>query len=141
MESSGAIRPNCRKISRIFGRNLAEYWGKILLKVTSHLWRRPVRLIARGRCLVDICMQRSSKRGSGCDTPNEANRFPRSADGSFKASKGFPTPVTSSLRPPKPPRTEARQYSWRNSTRKEECMYICTLKPLKTRKEKRRIKV
>ena len=71
---------------------------------------------------------------------NEADRFPRSADGSFKASKGFPTPVTSPLRPPKPPRTEVRQYSWRNSTRKEVCMYIRMLKPLKTRKEKEELK-
>ena len=75
-----------------------------------------------------------------CDAPNEADRFPRSADGSFKASKGFPTPVTSPLRPPKPPRTEVRQYSWRNSTRKEVCMYIRMLKPLKTRKEKEELK-
>ena len=70
-----------------------------------------------------------------CDAPNEADKFPRSADGSFEASKGFPTPVTSPLRPPKPPRTEVRQYSWRNSTRKEVCMHIRILKPLKTKKE------
>ena len=71
-----------------------------------------------------------------CDTPNEADIFPRSADGSCKASEGFPTPVTSPLRPPKPPRTEVRQYSWRNSTRKEVCMHIRTLKPFKSRMEK-----
>ena len=66
--------------------------------------------------------------------------FLRSADGSYEAFKGFPTPVTSPLRPPKPPRTEVRQYSWRNSTRKEVCMYIRMLKPLKTRKEKEELK-
>ena len=84
-----------------------------------------------------------SKLKSGntvCDAPNEADRFPRSADGSFKASEGFPTPVTSPLRPPKPPRTEVRQYSWRTFARKEVCMHICTLKPLKTRKEKEELK-
>ena len=75
-----------------------------------------------------------------CDAPNEADRFPRSADGSFEASEGFPTPVTSPLRPPKPPRTEVRQYSWRNSTRKEVCMYIRMLKPLEIRKEKEELK-
>ena len=40
-----------------------------------------------GGVLVDLCMKRSGKRGSGCDAPNEADRFPRSADGSFKASE------------------------------------------------------
>ena len=75
-----------------------------------------------------------------CDAPNEADRFPKSADGSFKASEGIPTPVTSPLRPPKPPRTEVRQYSWHNCARKEVCMYIRTLKPLKTRKKKEELK-
>ena len=49
-------------------------------------------------------------------------------------------PETSPLRPPKPPRTEIRHYSWRNSTRKEVCMHIRTLKPLKARKNKREVK-
>ena len=75
-----------------------------------------------------------------CNAPNEADRFPRSADGSCKASEGFPTPVTSPLRPPKPARTEVRQYSWRNSTRKEVCMHIRTLKPFKSRMEKEELK-
>ena len=48
--------------------------------------------------------------------------------------------MTSPLRPPKPPRTEVRQYSWRNSTRKEVCMYIRMLKPLEIRKEKEEFK-
>ena len=60
-----------------------------------------------------------------CDAPNEADKFPKSADGSFEASKGFPTHVTSPLMPPKPPRTEVRLYSW---CRKEVCMHICLLK-------------
>ena len=90
--------------------------------------------------MVDLCMQRSGKRGSGCDAPKSADRFPRSSDGSFKASKGFPTPVTSPLRPPKPPRTEIRQYSWRNFTNKEVCMHIRTLKPFKSRMEKEELK-
>ena len=77
-------------------------------------------------------MQRSGKRGSGCDVPNKADKFPRSANGSLEASKGFPTPVTSPLMPPKPPRTEVRQYAWR---RKEVCMHIRLLKPLETKKQ------
>ena len=75
-----------------------------------------------------------------CDAPKSPDRFPRSADGSFKSSEGFPTPVTSPLRPPKPPRTEIRQYSWRNFTNKEVCMHIRTLKPFKSRMEKKEFK-
>ena len=48
--------------------------------------------------------------------------------------------MTSPLRPPKPPRTEVRQYSWRNFTRKEVCMHIRTLKPFKRRMEKEELK-
>ena len=70
-----------------------------------------------------------------CDAPNEADRFSRSADGCSKSSEGLPTPETSPLRPPKPPRTEVRQYSWRNFTKKEVCMCIRILKPLKTKEE------
>ena len=82
----------------------------------------------------------NKNNNSNCDAPNETDRFPRSADGSFKSSEGLPTPETSPLRPPKPPRTEVRQYSWRNSTRKEVCMHIRMLKPLKARKNKREVK-
>ena len=75
-----------------------------------------------------------------CDAPNEADKIPRSADGSCKVSEGFPTPVTSPLRPPKPPRTERRQYSWRNSARKEVCMHIPILEPSKTSEEEKELK-
>ena len=117
-----------QKLSQVLGRDLARS-NNSFVEATS-----PVKCI-EGCVLVDLCMQRSGKRGSGCDAPNEADKFPRSADGSFEASKGFPTPVTSPLRPPKPPRTEIRQYFWRNSTRKEVCMHIRILKPLETKKE------
>ena len=122
-----------QKLSRVLGQDLAKS-DNSFVEVTSQ-----VKCIEGGVC-VDLCMQRYGKRGSGCDAPNEADRFPRSADGSFKASVGLPTPETSPLRPPKPPRTEVRQYSWRNSTKKEVCMYIHTLKPIKTRKEKEELK-
>ena len=59
--------------------------------------------------------------------------MPRSADGSLGTFKGFPTPLTSSLMPPKPPRTNVRQYAWR---RNEICMLIRLLKPSETKKEK-----
>ena len=110
------------KLSRVLGQDLAKS-DSSFVEATS-----PVKCIVGG-VLVDLCMQRSGKRGSGCDAPNEADKFPRSADGSFEASKGFPTPVTSPLRPLKPPRTEVRQYSGRNSAKKEVCMHIRILKP------------
>ena len=68
-----------------------------------------------------------------CDVPNKGEKLPRSADGSLGASKRFPTPLTSPLMPPKPPRTKVREYAWR---RNEVCMHIRLLKPLKTKKEK-----
>ena len=74
-----------------------------------------------GSVLVDLCMQRSGRRESGCDAP--------------KASEGFPTPVASPLRTPTPPAAQVRQYSWRQYAKKEVCLYIRTLKPLKTKKE------
>ena len=48
--------------------------------------------------------------------------------------------MTSPLRPPKPPRTEVRQYSWRKFTRKEVCFYIRTLEPSKTSEEEAEVK-
>ena len=122
-----------QKLSRVLEKDLAKS-DNSFVEATS-----PVNCI-EGSFLVDLCMQRSGKRGSGCDAPNEADRFPRLADGSFKSSEGLPTPETSPLRPPKPSRTEIRQYSWCNSTRKEVCMHIRTLKPLKARKNKREVK-
>ena len=122
-----------QKFSRVLGQDLAKS-DNLFVEATS-----PVNC-TEGGVLVDLCMQRSGKRGSGCDAPKSADRFPRSADGSFKSSEGFPTPVTSPLRPPKPPRTEIRQYSWRNFTNKEVCMHIRTLKPFKSKMEKQELK-
>ena len=51
-------------------------------------------------------------------------------------SEGFPTPVTSSLLPPKPPRTKIKQHAWRNSAKKEVCMYIRIINPVEIRKER-----
>ena len=113
------------KLSRILGRKLAKN-DCSFVKETS-----PVKCIDGG-VLVDLCMQRSGKRGSGCDVPNKAEKLPRSADGSLGTSKGFPTPLTSSLMPPKPPRTKVRQHAWH---RNEICMHIRLLKPLESKKE------
>ena len=72
-----------QKLSRVLGQDLAKS-NNSFVEATS-----PVKCI-EGGILVDLCMQWSGKRGSGCDAPNEADRFPRSADGSFKSSEGFP---------------------------------------------------
>ena len=75
-----------------------------------------------------------------CDVPKSADRFPRSSDGSFKESEGFPTPVASPPRPPTPSAAQIRQNSGCKYVNKEVCMYIRTLNPLKTRKEEEELK-
>ena len=62
-----------------------------------------------GSILVDLCMQRSGRRESGCDAPN--------------ASEELPTPVASPPRTPTPPAAQVRQYSWRHYAKKEVCSY------------------
>ena len=122
-----------QKISRILGKDLDKS-DNLLVEAVG-----PVKRI-EGSVLVDFCMQRSGKRGSGCDTPKSADRFPKSSEGFPKASEGFPIPVTSPPRPPTPPAAQMRQYSWRNFVRKEVCLYIRTLKPSKTSKEEGKLK-
>ena len=88
-------------------------------------------------------MRRSSKKKTNiqvythiytyCDVPNKGKKLPRSADGSLGVSKGFPTPLASSLMPPKPPRTKVREYAWRKN---EICMFIRLLKPSESKKKK-----
>ena len=120
---------------------LSRVLGQVLDKSTnSFVEATSLDKCIEGSVLVDLCMQRSGKRGSGCDAPKSADRFPKSSDGSFKASEGFPTPVTSPPRPPAPPAAQMRQYSCRKYVKKEVCVYIRTLKPLKTRKEKEELK-
>ena len=75
-----------------------------------------------------------------CYAPNEADRHHRSADGSLEATKGFPTPVTSSPRPLTPPTAQVRHYSLRNLVRKEACFCIRILKPWQTEKEEEKLK-
>ena len=48
--------------------------------------------------------------------------------------------MTSPLRPPTPPAAQVRQYSWCECVKKEVCLYICTLEPLKIRKEGEEVK-
>ena len=106
-----------QKLCRVLGKDLAKKEHSNV-EATS-----PVNFI-EGGVLVDLCMQRSGERGSGCNTPAEICILPTSADGSCKSSEGFPTLVTPPLLPPKLPRTERRQYSWQNSS-KREVGYAC----------------
>ena len=122
-----------QKFNRVLGQDLDKS-GNPFVEAAG-----PVKSI-EGSVLVDLCMQRSGRRGSGCDAPKSADRFPKSSDGFSKASEGFPTPVTSPLRPPTPPAAQIRQYSWRKYVKKEVCLYIRTLEPLKSRKEKEELK-
>ena len=68
-----------------------------------------------------------------CDAPAEISEWPTSSDGAWESSEGFLTPVTPSLRPPK---TRGRQYSWRNSSKREICMRIRIFNPLEFRNER-----
>ena len=94
----------------------------------------PIDCIDEG-ILVDLCGQRSEEKGSGCDDPAEISNWPTSSDGAGKSSKGLRTPVTPSLRPPKPQRNQIRKYVWRNSSHTAVCMCIRMLKPSKTNEE------
>ena len=78
------------------------------------------------------------KKGSShiyiyCDAPAEISGWPTSSDGAWKSSEGLLTPVTPSLRPPK---TRKRQYSWRNSSKREICLRIRIFNPLEFRNER-----
>ena len=78
----------------------------------------------RGRCLGRLCMQRSGKRGSGCDAPKSADRFPKSSDGFEKCLRDFPTPVTSPLRPPTPPAAQIKtKFRRKYVNEKYVCIY------------------
>ena len=110
-----------QKFSRVLGQILDKS-GNPFVEATG-----PDKRI-EGSVLVDICMQRSGRRGSGCDAPKTSDGFP-------KESEGFPTRVVSPPRTPTPPAAQVRQYSWRKYVKKEVCLYIRTLIPLKTTKE------
>ena len=74
-----------KKLSRVLGKDLDKSNNPFVEALG------PVKCI-EGSVLVDLCMQRSGRRGSGCDAPKSADRFPKSSDGFRKASEGFPTP-------------------------------------------------
>ena len=108
---------------------LCQVSGKELAKKEAI---RPVNSMEEG-VLVDLCEQRSGERGSGCYAPEEIYRSHKFANVVYNSSEGLSTPVTSPLMPPKPARTERRNYSWRNSGKREVCMYVRILDPLEFR--------
>ena len=78
--------------------------------------------------LLDQCI-------GNCDAPAEIPGRPTSCDGAWESSEGLLTPVILSLRPPK---TRKRQYSWRNSSKKEICRRIRIFNPLEFRNKRER---
>ena len=68
-----------------------------------------------------------------CYAPEEIYKSDILANVFYNSSEGFSTPVTSPLMPPKPARTERRRYFWRNSGKREVCMYVRILDPLEFR--------
>ena len=61
-----------QKFSRVLGKDLDKS-GNPFVEATG-----PVKRI-EGSVLVDLCMQRSGRRGSGCDAPNEAEELSMSS--------------------------------------------------------------
>ena len=106
-----------QKFSRVLGQDLDKS-GNPFVEATG-----PVKSI-EGSVLVDLCMQRSGRRGSGCDDPKTTDRFLKSSDGFLKASEGFSTPVVSPPRTPTPPAAQMRQYSWRKYVNKEVLLLL-----------------
>ena len=123
-------KANLKRDNRIIQRSSIP-WNRVDYKVEllEDLIDIPIDCIDEGD-LVDLCMQRSAERGSGCDAPAEIPGRPTSSDGAWESSEGLHTPVTPSLRPPK---TRKRQYSWRKSSKKEICRRIRIFNPLEFR--------
>ena len=110
-------------------KKLCQVSGKELAKKEE---TRPVNRMEEG-VLVDLCEQRSGERGSGCYAPKEIYKSNKLANVVYNSSEGLSTPVTSSLMPSKSARTEGRNYFWRNSSKREVCMYVRILDPLEFR--------
>ena len=121
-----------QKLSRVLGQDLGQSNNPFVEAAG------PDKRI-EGSVLVDLCMQRSGRRGSVCDAPKTSDGFPKSSDGFPKASEGFPTPVASPPRTLTPPAAQMRQYSWRKYVKKEVCLYVRTLNPLKSKKEEKKL--
>ena len=120
-----------QKLCRVLGKGLAK---KEPLNMEA---TRPVNRMEEG-VSINLCEQRSGERGSGCNAPQEIYKSHTLANVFYKSSEGFSTPVTSPLMPPKPARIGRKHYSWRNSSKREICMYIRVLDPLELRNNSRK---
>ena len=115
-----------RRIRRVVTsiKNIQEKWpvhsGRIHVRILGEAKDLPSDLQAvvevtgpdnciEGSVLVDLCRQRSGRRGNGCGAP--------------RTSEELPMPMASSPTPPKLPAVQVRQYSWRHDQRKNECLY------------------
>ena len=82
--------------------------------------------------LIPLYFYKHLHRYPGIFLPNVWTLPSEVSQESLRASKGFPTPLTSSLMPPKPPRTKVKD-TWRKN---EICMSIRLLKPSGSKKKK-----
>ena len=115
-----------RRMRRVVNsiKNIREKWpvhsGRIRVRILGEAKDLPSDLQAvveatgpdnciEGSVLVDLCRQRSGRKGSGCDAP--------------RTSAELPTPMASSPMPPTLPAVQVRQYSWRHDARQNECLY------------------
>ena len=71
-----------QKLSQIIGQDLGRRNNSFEEVIV------PIDCIDEGD-LVDLCMQRSDERGSGCDAPAEISEWPTSSDGSCESSRAF----------------------------------------------------
>ena len=93
-----------RRMRRVVNsiQNIEDNWpvhsGRIRVRILGEAKDLPLDLQAiveatdpdnciEGGVLVDLCMQRSGRRGSGCDVPKTSDGFPKSSDGFPKASE------------------------------------------------------
>ena len=115
---AGSVRHRIRKVVDSM-RVIRELWpvcsGRVRVKVLGerkdlHLYLQAVVKAAgqegciEGSVLVDLCVQRSEERGSGCDAPS--------------ASEELPLPMENPLPPPTLTAVQVRQYSYRPCAKK-----------------------
>ena len=74
-----------QKLRRIMGKNLVKSDNSFVEA------KSPFKCI-EGGVLVDLCMQRSGKRGSGCDAPKSADQVPKLSKEFSKLSEGCAHP-------------------------------------------------
>ena len=104
--------------------NIQEKWpihsGRVRVRILGEAKDLPADLQAiveatdpdnciEGSVLVDLCRQRSDRRGRGCDAT--------------RTSEELPVPMASSPTSPTPPAVQVKQYSWPHNAIQNECLY------------------